>query len=272
MESDSPCYQPLNRQLSFFIDLRKECDVVTSTIMAQRLRYAAPSLMTSVGIWGMLGTNVLVGIGTYRATRIIVQDELENPETRPDGGRELAKHNAKLVWKEYIPGALFGAMTMGSLIGGIKLTNSRTAILAAAYAEAEKAQRRYREEVINKIGAHTEGEIQDKIREERVRSVQRELPIPEEGRVRCLELYTGRYFMSSMEELRKAQNDANHEAINTLYGTLDDFYNSLGLPTTSGSGKLGWNSDRLLELEFTTILSDDGVPTLAFDYNYLRPI
>jgi hypothetical protein len=88
----------------------------------------------------------------------------------------------------------------------------------------------------------------------------------------CCELYTRRYFMCDMEQLRKAQNDINAQIVNDLYVTLDEFYDKISIMPTAHSSELGWDSDRLMELEFSTVLSEDGRPCLAFDYNYIKPI
>jgi hypothetical protein len=78
--------------------------------------------------------------------------------------------------------------------------------------------------------------------------------------------------MSDMETLRKAQNDVNMAIFDQIYVTLDYFYSLIGLSTTSHSNELGWDSDRLLELEFSTTLTENGKPCLTFCYNYLKPI
>ena len=75
-----------------------------------------------------------------------------------------------------------------------------------------------------------------------------------------------------METLRRAENQLNKLIVNDLYVTLDEFYDILGLPGTSVSQSVGWNSDRLMELQFSTVISEDGEPCLAFDYNYVKPI
>lgn len=89
------------------------------------------------------------------------------------------------------------------------------------------------------------------------------------GTVLCCELYTGRYFQSDMQALAKAVNEINAKLNRHDYATLDDFYYEVGLEFTKVSGHTGWDSSRLLELEFSSILHD-GKPVLAFDYNYVK--
>jgi hypothetical protein len=78
---------------------------------------------------------------------------------------------------------------------------------------------------------------------------------------------TGRYFNSDMETLRKAENDVNFRLVNELYVPICDFYYLIGLPYTSNSGQIGWTSGKLMNLEFTTTMSEDSRPCLAFEYN-----
>lgn len=75
-----------------------------------------------------------------------------------------------------------------------------------------------------------------------------------------------------MESLRKAENKLNSRLNREMYARLSDFYSLVGLPYTSNSEEIGWDSDKLLELRFTTVLSDDGRPCIAFDYNYTKPM
>jgi hypothetical protein len=73
-----------------------------------------------------------------------------------------------------------------------------------------------------------------------------------------------------METLRKSQNDINAKLNAHQYASLSDLYYMIGLPNTSTSDHMGWSADKHLELSFTTVMSEDGRPCLAFDYNYIE--
>jgi len=81
-----------------------------------------------------------------------------------------------------------------------------------------------------------------------------------------------RYFACDIEKLRKTQNELNARLIKHDYATLDDFYYMLGLRQTTVSGTMGWTSDKMMELIFSTTLSDDGRPCLTFEYNYTKTL
>jgi hypothetical protein len=78
--------------------------------------------------------------------------------------------------------------------------------------------------------------------------------------------------MCDMESLKKAENKVNHNVLAHDYCTLNKFYDEVGLKYTAYSHDIGWTSGRLMELEFTSVLTDDGKPALAFSYNYTLPM
>jgi hypothetical protein len=71
--------------------------------------------------------------------------------------------------------------------------------------------------------------------------------------------------------LRKAQNEVNALLVESGYVPLFEFYERIGLPYTSASGELGWEI-KLMDLRFSSCLSENGEPCLAFEYNYVKPI
>jgi hypothetical protein len=75
-----------------------------------------------------------------------------------------------------------------------------------------------------------------------------------------------------MEELKRAVNEVNREALNSDFARLDDFYYEVGLPTTTSSGHVGWYNHTSMDLRFSSVLTPDGRPVLAFDYNYIKPL
>jgi hypothetical protein len=53
---------------------------------------------------------------------------------------------------------------------------------------------------------------------------------------------------------------------------MDLFYREVGLDTTSNSHQVGWTTDRAMELEYSSVLTPDGKPALAFDYSYVKSL
>jgi hypothetical protein len=70
-----------------------------------------------------------------------------------------------------------------------------------------------------------------------------------------------------VEALRKAQNTINGLLLkHQTYVTLNELYDLLELPYTSESSEVGWNTERLLELEFSAIISE-GRPCISVGYS-----
>jgi hypothetical protein len=230
----------------------------------------SPAILTGIGVAGTLTTAYLTGRATFKAAEIINQKNLEKDIS------DLympPKEKLKLVWRLYVPAAGTAALTIAAIIYANRISDKRAAALAAAYAFSQTTFEEYKDKVIEKMGPKKEELVRAEIDQERFNEVSadKNVVIIGKGDVLCFETFTGRIFMSDMETLRKAMNDINLEIINGVYASLTDFYHLVGLPSTGVSDDLGWNTDHPLKLNFTTILSDDNRPCLAFSYN-IHPV
>ena len=53
-----------------------------------------------------------------------------------------------------------------------------------------------------------------------------------------------------------------------MYVSLNDFYDELGLKHTRLGDDLGWSiDDKLVDIEFSSHITDDGRPCLVVDYS-----
>ncbi len=140
--------------------------------------------------------------------------------------------------------------------------------MVAAYSLAEKAAAEYKTKVVEKIGAKKEQTIRDEVAQDQVTNKPMDRTIiVESGEVPCMEAYTGRYFSSSMETIKQAVNNLNYMVNNNFYASLTDFYNMLGLPRTEISDEVGWNSDKLMDISFSTAMDKSGKPVLVMSYH-----
>lgn len=240
----------------------------------QVLNENSPALLTAVGVTGTVATAVLTGKASFKAAEILMIDDRDraifekanpntiNPRTLVDA--------SKLTWKLYIPAVSAGVLTSICIIGANRVGTRRTAAMAAAYSLSEKAFDEYKEKVVEKIGENKERDVRDSIAQDRVTNDsvgKNEVVVTGGGEVLCYDMFTGRYFNSSMETLKKAQNDINAELIHNCYASLTDFYSYIGLSSTTISDNLGWNSDNMLELQFSTTMSDDNRPCIAINFD-----
>jgi hypothetical protein len=160
-----------------------------------------------------------------------------------------------------------------SIILANQIGTRRAAAMAAAYAVSERAFVEYKEEVKRKFGTIKEQSVRDDLAQQQVNNhpVENRQVIIAGGNVLCYEPFTDRYFHSDMETIKKAQNDLNYRINSNYYASLSDLYDLLGLPRTTYSDEVGWNSDKQLEIDFSTTLATDGRPCLAITYR-VEPI
>jgi hypothetical protein len=182
---------------------------------------------------------------------------------------------AKYHWRHYIPVVLAGATTITFIIGGNKISRSRTAAITAAYSLTERAFSEYKEKVQEKLGERKEKTFQDELAQDRVRQIPTgpEVVLVGKGTIMCVELHTGRLFLADMETIKRAEVEINDRLIRCDYASLAEFHTQIGIPTTQNAGDFGWTHERgLLKLEITTTLSDRDIPCIAFGYNYLQAL
>lgn len=231
----------------------------------------SPHILAGAGILGVVTTAYLSGKASYRAAQKIA--DYESSYSRPDRLSDRVREYAPFLWTDYAPVGISAAMTVGCIYAGHKVSTNRTVAALGAYSLSERALSEYQKKVREEFGEAADEKIRSSIAQDKISNTETPIAIVGgSGPVLCCELLSGRYFKSSMEELRKAQNDINAKIISDRYVNLDEFYECVGLQYTSQSNSYGWDSNKLMELEFSTTLTSDGVPCLAFDYSYLKPI
>jgi hypothetical protein len=240
----------------------------------------SPAILTAIGVTGTITTAYLTGKASFKAADILAyENEGRQLHKDPTGLRSSIepvspREAIDLVWKIYIPAIGTGVMTITCIVLANRIGMRRAAAVAAAFSVSEKAIAEYKDKVVEHIGKNKEQKVRDEIAQDRINAnpvSSQQVIVTGGGDVLCYETYTGRYFTSSMEQLKKAQNDVNHMIINSFYASLDDFYDKIGLGHTKVSSEVGWNADELLELHISTAMSDDERPCLSVDFR-VEPI
>jgi hypothetical protein len=218
----------------------------------------SPLILASLAGAGVVATAVLTGKASIKASDIL----------RAETEERTIREKIGLTWSLYVPAVSTGALTIACVTASTRIGTRRAAAMAAAYSLSEKAFVEYKDKVIEQIGKNKEEKVRDSIAADRVRKTpgSTEIILSAETRVLCFDSITGRYFESTMETLRKAQNDINFAILNNMYASLSDLYDLIGLPDTPYSREVGWNADVQLEMSFSTVLSEDGRPCISLDY------
>lgn len=226
----------------------------------------SPEILTGIGIAGMITTTVLAVRATPKAMSLI--EEKKNEEWTD----ELSPLEiVKIAWKPYIPAIVTGATSVACIIGASSVNAKRNAALTAAYKLSETALTEYREKVVETIGEKKEQIVRDKVAEERVKKnpvSKNEVIVTGNGKTLCFDPISGRYFMSSIEAIKRAENELNKQLLHDIFGyvSLNDFYDELGLDRTIVGNDLGWNTDQLIDVSFSSQLNDNGEPSVVLDF------
>jgi len=233
-----------------------------ATLLTDPRMPSKTTILTSVGAAGVMTTAVLSARGAQQATYCLDTEMLSRPRIE----------RMKLTWRCYVPAAVSGSLTIAAIFGAHRFSGKQTAALTAAFQLSEKAYAEYREKVEETYGKTKELKIRDEIAQDRISASPNNTVVVTGTEVLCCELHTMRYFKSSMEELRSAQNTINARLNRHGYAYLSDLYEILSLENTSEAYAQGWKDEKLLDLEFTSVLAEGASPCLAFNYNYTTVI
>lgn len=229
----------------------------------------SPEILTGFGIAGMIGGTVLAVRATPKALRCI-------EDAKDEKGDDLSPMEiVKATWKCYIPAAIACTGATGCLIGSCSVSTRRHAALVTAYKLSETALDEYREQVIETVGEKKEKTIQDKVNEKQIEKMPADphnIINTGKGNTLMLDPLSQRYFRSDLEVIRRAENAVNKEMIHGLYGTanINDFYDEIGLARTDTGDMMGWNTERLIDLNITPGMTPWDEPCIVIGH-YNRP-
>lgn len=220
----------------------------------------SPTILTALGVAGLVGTVVAAVKATPAAVRDIMDAESER--TEPLTSRE----KVTLTWKHYIPAAAIGSITGLCIISSNSINSRRNATLISLYTLTDKTLGEYREKVVSILGEQKEQKVRDALAQDQVNSSpNQEIVIFGSGNVLCFDTLTGRHFESNVEKIRKAENDVNRQCINDMYASQNDFYRLIGLPAIAIGEEVGWTTDNPIDVTFSSVLSENK-PVLAINY------
>jgi Family of unknown function (DUF6353) len=233
----------------------------------------SPLILSVVAGVGTIATAYLAGKATIKAVRRC--EDWEELNGYDDDWRIRLLQRVKVSWTFYIPTAVSATSTIACVIAANRIGVRKTIAAQTALTISQQAFSEYRTKVIEQFGDRKDNAIRAAIAEDEIKKNQppsQDLLITGPGNYLCYEQYTGRYFASDIEKLRKAENELNAKLLAHDYATLNDFYYMIGIAQTSLSGEMGWKSSKLMKLHFSAIMTDDERPCIAFEYNYVGPL
>lgn len=230
-----------------------------------------PEILMSMGIGGMIFSLAWGIKASFKAARAI--DKYKETYGKD---KLTAKETIKLTWKLYLPTVLSVAASVPCVIMSNKVSNKRYAAIATAYTISEAALQEYKDKTKEIIGEKKTKQIEESISDDRVTKTYsggNQVILTGNGDSLFYEPLSGRYFKSNWNDILKAANELNSEAITNMSGqtTLNDWFQKIGLETTEIGETLGWNlmnnPSNLIDISISSHITKDNVPCGAIYYN-----
>lgn len=222
-----------------------------------------PLILTYLSVAGVVSTAVLAAKATPKA----IESYEHAVKIKP--GSLTNKEIVEVTWKHYVPAASSGILTIGCIVASNHISSKRNAALVTVYSLAESALKEYQAKVKEQLGDAKAQKIKDDISKDHMLDTPMatsQVFITGLGEQLCYDSYTGRYFKSDIETIRRAQNDINAKIFRDMYASHNDFYTLIGLEKTSFGEEIGWTTEDQLDIEFTSHLATDGRPCLCIEY------
>ena len=243
--------------------------VARQAVVAARTH--TPLILTATAVAGVVTTAVLAAKASRKAEK--VYEETENKEIPKDRAAAALQY-AQTTWKCWLPPIGSGVVTIASIIMAHYTQQKRYAALMALYVVGEKAFSEYRDSIEEVVDKNTAQKIREKAAEKGVNRDQEALEshIFDRGET-CLvyDSFSGRYFKCDIETIRRAENTFNKNLIDHLYGSLNELYTEIGIEGVGAGEEVGWNADKLLEIDYEAVLTEKGLPALYIGFNSSPP-
>ena len=222
------------------------------------LRKNGSTILTCVGGVGVIATTVMAVKATPKAMQLIKAAEEEK-------GEKLTRmETIQATAMTYAPSVLLGIATIASIFGANALNKRSQAALMSAYALVDQTFRDYKTHVEDEYGEEANAHIREKIAKDRY--VERKTELGGETKL-FYDFYSGRYFESTDEIVRKAEYDLNMELSIMGYASLNYFYDLLKIEKIDGGDNLGWSAVKNIEYSWQSwigfvhkkVIMDDGL-------------
>lgn len=224
------------------------------------LRRSSPTILTCASAVGVVATAVMAVRATPKAIILL-------EEAKDDKGEDLTKLEiVRTAGPVYIPAALIGLSTIACIIGIKVLSKRNQASLASAYALLSESYQRYRKAANTIYGYDADSKI--------VAQMAKEVYVHADGysvyssdldadseKILCYDLFSKRYFTTTMAAVINAQYHINRNLCLRGYSNLNEFYEFLGIEKIDYGDEIGWSMDELME---------GGIMWLDFDNCYTK--
>lgn len=223
------------------------------------LKKHSSTILSSVGIVGVVATAVTTGKAVTKAEKILEKIKKEK-------GEELTtSETLRAVAPTYITPVLIGASTIACILGANILNKRAQASLMSAYALVNTSYKEYKDKLKELYGQEAHKNIVESLMVEKAKDVQinaeylmnnynLELDCEDKNEKHLFyDEWSGRYFESTIEKVLSAEYHINRNFVLRGHAFLGEFYEFLGLEETEFGNVAGWAvcDDEIYWIDFT---------------------
>lgn len=230
----------------------------------------SPAILSIAASVGVVGTAVSASKATLKANEVVQEMRYTSDE------RPTKKDEFKATFKFYVPTAVIAALTITCIVGSNKISNKRLEALAVAYTLSESKRREYQQKMVEKLGEKKEEKIRKEILQDKVDGHPVEVDdmnviLTGNGNHLCYDSWSGRYFRSSWEAVRHAENQINAQLLDEMAVSINDFYYCLGIPSVKSGDRLGWctgtcRSVDMVKEKSMAMMAPNNEPCIVIDF------
>lgn len=216
-----------------------------------------PFIFTIISAVGVVATTVCAVKDTMKANDVISECKKEDKTIY-----EKFKSLAPL----YLPTVVLGSATILCIFSSNALSQKQQASIVSAYALLNESFNKYRKSAKKIYGEDADARIieeaaRDTYVSARGISIYEPDMIEEEDIRLFYDLYSGRYFRTTLNSVLNAQYHVNRNLVLRGIVTYNEFNEFLGISKVEGGDEIGWNYDNLME---------GGYAWLDFDNRYCK--
>lgn len=221
----------------------------------------------------------VLGVGCFLFTIYEVAEETpialqRLEEAKQKKGEELTvKEKIVVAGPVYAPAILTGTAAVAFTAASPILASKKLATASAAYNLLKASSDEFQHYISKNLDAEKVSELKEKYIQEKMESNPPDEDLIQaaicENKMLCYDSVFGRYFMSSEDDIIKAQNVLNRRLFTEMWVTVNDFYFELGVKPMDIGDDLGWNvEDEMLDFDIHKYgVAANGQPCLVVTYN-----
>lgn len=206
---------------------------------ARYLKRNAPTILSGLGVIGVIGTAALAVKATPKAIYILEEKE------KAKGAKLTKFEQVSAAAPVYIPAILMGMTTITCILSANYLNKERQAMLTSAYAYLNNSFNEYKSKIKQIYGEDADKKVRDEIAKDKY--VQQNISASEKKKL-FYDQFSGRYFETTIPELENALYELNRKYAMQGEITLNTLYNLLNLEGTDYGEVLGWSCAKDWEL------------------------